>query len=373
MIVDPHSSLWEADLVCVVHDVSDDYSRNRIDKEVLKCLFAHPEKESVLILNKIDKLKKKNILFDLVADLTGGYLNGKVFLSKDKMKPASRDTLRDFDYESLFAKTAEKMNIKLDDKSEKHKSIVKLLDELKKCEDFLIKNLEDIQIKDESDLLADIEKKELAKTEEKPKAGALQTLKEQRMTLEKLKGSNKQVPMKLSSDNKSISNDLNLVQSIAESTPVEPSAPAIRRIEDISPFDFKQDLLETTDWHLYYKKLSTLGLFVREKAHWPYFNQVFMVSSLLNDGVEELKRYLLSRAKPGDWAFTRNFLTDQMPQEIAEMCVREKLLENLPDEVPYLLGLETAFWEVDDYDCLNIAIKILPGPKSWHFKRHLVS
>jgi len=25
MIIDPHSSLWEADLVCVVHDISDDF------------------------------------------------------------------------------------------------------------------------------------------------------------------------------------------------------------------------------------------------------------------------------------------------------------------------------------------------------------
>jgi hypothetical protein len=54
------------------------------------------------------------------------------------------------------------------------------------------------------------------------------------------------------------------------------------------------------------------------------------------------------------------------------MCIREKLLEHLPDEVPYLLNLETAFWEIDEKDCLNIAINILPGPKTWNYKRHMV-
>ena len=62
MIIDPHSSLWEADLVCVVHDISDEFAKDYIDKEILKCLFAHPEKEIILVINKTDKLKNKNIL-----------------------------------------------------------------------------------------------------------------------------------------------------------------------------------------------------------------------------------------------------------------------------------------------------------------------
>ena len=59
MIVGPHSSLWEADLVCVVYDASDDFLKDKLDKETLKCLFAHPKKETLLILNKTDKIKKK--------------------------------------------------------------------------------------------------------------------------------------------------------------------------------------------------------------------------------------------------------------------------------------------------------------------------
>ncbi len=31
MIIDPHSSLWESDLILVVHDVSNPYSRDKLN------------------------------------------------------------------------------------------------------------------------------------------------------------------------------------------------------------------------------------------------------------------------------------------------------------------------------------------------------
>lgn len=104
--------------------MADEYSRNRIDKEILKCLFAHPEKESILILNKTDRLKNKNLLLDLVLELTGGSLNGKEFVSKDKYKRPKnvKNALRDIDYERMFAKTAEKLNIKLEDQPSEKKN-----------------------------------------------------------------------------------------------------------------------------------------------------------------------------------------------------------------------------------------------------------
>jgi len=49
-----------------------------------------------------------------------------------------------------------------------------------------------------------------------------------------------------------------LINSITSETAAATLTPALRRIEDISPVDFKRDLLETTDWHLYYKKLNSL-------------------------------------------------------------------------------------------------------------------
>jgi len=377
MIVDPHSSLWESDLVCVVHDVSDEYSQNRIDKEVLKCLFAHPEKEAILVLNKIDKIKNKKSLLEIVVNLTGGHMAGKQFVSKEAQRLRRRlmpNVLSDMDFERLFAKTAERMNIQIEDKPKKNKEVLKLLDELKVCEEHLIKNLAAINVNDSTN--DQTEKDQQKETQLGTNKNSLIST-EKRMSLAKLKGDCLSQKLTLSNTNNA-NKEFNLAQSIINDSSSssldgqqqQQPQRVIRSIEDISPFDFKQDLLRTTDWHLYYKKLSTLGLFVREKTYWPYFNQVFMISARQNDGVDDLKRYLFSRAKPADWVFSRNMLTDQMPQEIAEMCVREKLLEHLPDEVPYELSLQTDFWEVDENDCLNVVMNIIPGQK-WRKKRHM--
>ena len=321
MIIDPHSSLWESDLVMVVHDVSDEYARDRIDSEILKCLFAHPDKESILILNKIDKLKNKNSLLDIVANVTGGYLNGKTFMEQKLGQRSKyiRNSMRDLEYENLFTRTAEKLKINLKDSDKNDKKILDLFEELKTCEEFLLKNLNDIKVDnaDEKDLDAEDEDEEISNSN-------LVDL-SKRIRLENLK--NDYLPDKITLTNNIENQDteLGLISSIVSQSKPSKDLPVLRRIEDISPIEFKKDLLQTTDWHLYYKKLSSLALLVRGKNHWPYFNQVFMVSAKNNDGVNDLKRYLFARAKPNKWMFSRNMLTDQMPQEIAEMCVREKM------------------------------------------------
>lgn len=345
MIIDPHSSLWESDMVLVVHDCSNEYSHETLDSEIIKCLFAHPDKEAILILNKTDKLKNKKKLLDLVSLLTGGCLNGKEFMPKSKTTNNNKHFLdrrafRDADYEALFIKTAEKMNLKLNNhKSEK---MFKLLEELKACEDYLLQNQNQITINN-NDLMS-IEKLE---------------------SCDYSKNNNKL----LSVNNEN--NDLNVVNSIVNASSVTTNV--LRRIEDISPEEFKKDLLLTTDWHMYYKKLSSLSTLVRGKTYWPYFNQVFMISAKLNDGIDDLKRYMFSRARPAEWIFSRSMLTDQMPQEIAEMCVREKMLEYLSEEIPYELGIKTSHWELDDNDCLNIMINVIPGTTKYKYNRHVVS
>uniref|UniRef100_A0A8B9QZR8 GTPase Era, mitochondrial n=1 Tax=Anas platyrhynchos TaxID=8839 RepID=A0A8B9QZR8_ANAPL len=63
--------------VLVLVDVSDHWTRNCLSQEVLKCLSEFPHVPSVLVLNKVDLLKKKYILLELVTELTEGIVNGK--------------------------------------------------------------------------------------------------------------------------------------------------------------------------------------------------------------------------------------------------------------------------------------------------------
>ncbi|XP_054711521.1 GTPase Era, mitochondrial-like [Uloborus diversus] len=97
---------------------------------------------------------------------------------------------------------------------------------------------------------------------------------------------------------------------------------------------------------------------VEERKGWPYFSRVFMVSALRNNGVEDLRNYLLSEVVPGNWPFSDNMVTDQHPHEIALMTVREKLLEYLPQEIPYAVDLYVASWEILSTGCPKINIKI---------------
>ncbi|NXS54660.1 ERAL1 GTPase, partial [Brachypteracias leptosomus] len=77
MLTDPWASMKHADLVLVLVDVSDHWTRNSLSREVLKCLSQFPQIPSVLVLNKVDLLKKKFILLELVNELTEGIVNGK--------------------------------------------------------------------------------------------------------------------------------------------------------------------------------------------------------------------------------------------------------------------------------------------------------
>ncbi|POI21479.1 hypothetical protein CIB84_014774 [Bambusicola thoracicus] len=77
MLTDPWDSMKHADLVLVLVDVSDHWTRNSLSLEVLKCLSQFPQIPSVLVLNKVDLLKKKFILLGLINELTEGIVNGK--------------------------------------------------------------------------------------------------------------------------------------------------------------------------------------------------------------------------------------------------------------------------------------------------------
>ncbi|XP_025903707.1 GTPase Era, mitochondrial [Nothoprocta perdicaria] len=77
MLKDPWESMKHADIVLVLVDVSDHWTRNCLSQEVLKCLSQFPQIPSVLVLNKVDLVKKKFILLDLVAELTEGIVNGQ--------------------------------------------------------------------------------------------------------------------------------------------------------------------------------------------------------------------------------------------------------------------------------------------------------
>jgi len=52
---DSVNSIEEADIIGVIHDVSNRYTRNHLDPKVLRLLHLYPNKDSFLVLNKVSE------------------------------------------------------------------------------------------------------------------------------------------------------------------------------------------------------------------------------------------------------------------------------------------------------------------------------
>ncbi|XP_071621308.1 GTPase Era, mitochondrial isoform X2 [Heliangelus exortis] len=94
MLTDPWESMKHADLVLVLVDVSDHWTRNSLSKEVLKVLSEFPQIPSVLVLNKVDLLKNKFLLLELVTELTEGIVNGKKLEAESAFKHRSSSSAK---------------------------------------------------------------------------------------------------------------------------------------------------------------------------------------------------------------------------------------------------------------------------------------
>ncbi|XP_004635454.1 GTPase Era, mitochondrial isoform X1 [Octodon degus] len=191
LLEDPWKSMESADLVVVLVDVSDKWTRNQLSPQVLQCLTQFSQVPSILVLNKVDCLKRKAVLLELTAALTEGVVNGK---------------------------------------------------------------------------------------------------------------------------------QLNIRQAFRSNPGTVCPSPAA-----IDP--------------------ETQSVRKPQRIGWPHFQEIFMLSSLSQEDVKILKQYLLAQAQPGPWEFHSEVLTSQTPEEICTNKIREKLLEYLPQEVPYNVQQKTVVWE----------------------------
>lgn len=77
---------------------------------------------------------------------------------------------------------------------------------------------------------------------------------------------------------------------------------------------------------------------------WPNFKAVFMVSSLNGDGVEKVVDFIESESVVKPWEFKNNEVTDKSPTDLIEQFVRARLLDYLPQEIPYQLITELEYF-----------------------------
>jgi GTP-binding protein Era len=74
------------------------------------------------------------------------------------------------------------------------------------------------------------------------------------------------------------------------------------------------------------------------------FERIFIVSALNGDGCDDLLDHLLQRLPEGPWLFPEDQLSDLSQRALAAEITREKLFEELHQELPYSLTVETESW-----------------------------
>jgi GTP-binding protein Era len=75
------------------------------------------------------------------------------------------------------------------------------------------------------------------------------------------------------------------------------------------------------------------------------FDEVFMVSALKGQGVDDLMNFLASQMPEGPWHFPEDQVSDMTERLLAAEITREKLYLQLHQELPYATTVETETWE----------------------------
>ncbi|OQR75594.1 GTPase Era [Tropilaelaps mercedesae] len=87
-------------------------------------------------------------------------------------------------------------------------------------------------------------------------------------------------------------------------------------------------------------------------ASWPHFSRVFMVSATQNDGIDDLRSFLNERSRPGRWECWPELIYKQKPKELVQDIARERLLDNLSEEIPYEVKPYVTYWTLDESGCV---------------------
>jgi GTP-binding protein Era len=75
------------------------------------------------------------------------------------------------------------------------------------------------------------------------------------------------------------------------------------------------------------------------------FTDIFMISALTGDGVGDLRRHFAKEMPEGPWLYPEDQISDMPDRLLAAEIVREQLFEQLHQELPYALTVETEAWD----------------------------
>ena len=104
---------------------------------------------------------------------------------------------------------------------------------------------------------------------------------------------------------------------------------------------------------------STLLPFIEGLSSRYAFDAVLPVSALRSRGLDELVKYLERHVPEGPHLFPEDQITDRSQRFLAAELVREKIIRQLGDELPYAAAVEIESFAEDDRGVLHIHALIL--------------
>lgn len=101
------------------------------------------------------------------------------------------------------------------------------------------------------------------------------------------------------------------------------------------------------------KQIDMLTLAQSFNERFPY-DATFMISSLKEHGTKDVLKDLCGRMPEGPWMFEEDQMTDMPMRMMAAEMTREKIYEQLHEELPYSMMVHTETWEEFDNGSVKI-------------------
>ena len=120
-------------------------------------------------------------------------------------------------------------------------------------------------------------------------------------------------------------------------------APVILLVNKVDKIDDKENLLPHLDW------LS------KQYA----FSDIFPASALKGTNVETLQKQILGAMPASEFIYPEDYVTDRSMRFLAAEAVREKLIRQLGNELPYSMTVDIEKFETDEKGIMHISAVIL--------------
>lgn len=85
------------------------------------------------------------------------------------------------------------------------------------------------------------------------------------------------------------------------------------------------------------------------------YDRIFMISALKEKGLEDMQAYLATTMPEGPWMFPEDQATDMPMRMLAAEITREKIFDQLHEELPYSIFVKTENWENFDNGSIKIS------------------